>query len=326
MKAPRWGTTPTVLVCGHADRLGDRRGEVVARAVGERAAVDDGHGDRLAGEEDRDRRAARQGAVGDAEQRVAHDLSARGVLAVEARAEPGRAGGPVDGDAGGERRGVGGLGLGAGDQRAHGEAADLVGAPARQEGAVGRDRRGRGLRPRAAGHLALDLQRPPGLLGAHRAAEAQRVTEHLAGAREERRRRRPTRWRQRRRRPGTGRQSGSRYGGAQGAWSSFGGLRGELTGSRRTSGATGGWSGFAPADRHAIRSGSPAPRASGARRLGRRAAAYPNQGRGKRPSADFSARPPAARPICASSPAAWTAVVTSWAPCGTPSSSARGVA
>jgi hypothetical protein len=129
-----------------------------------------------------------QGAVGDAQQRVAHHLAARGVLAVEARAEPGRAGGPVDRHARGERDGAGGLGLGAGDQRAHGEAADLVGAPPRQEGAVGGHRRGRGLRPGAAGHLALDLQRAPCLLDAHRAAEAQRVTEQLAGAREERRR------------------------------------------------------------------------------------------------------------------------------------------
>ena len=39
----------------------------------------------------------------------------------------------------------------------------------------GADRRGSGLRPRAAGHLALDLQRPAGLFGAERAAEAQRV-------------------------------------------------------------------------------------------------------------------------------------------------------
>ena len=66
--------------------------------------------------------------------------------------------------------------------------------------------------------------------------------------------------------------------GAQGAWSSFDGLRGELTGSRRTSGATGGWSGFAPADRRAVRSGSPAPRASGARRLGRRRGSLPQSG------------------------------------------------
>ena len=144
---------------GHPDRLGDRRGEVVARAVGERPAVDDRHGDRLAGEEDRHRRAARQRAVGDAEQRVAHHLSARGVAAVEAGAEPGRTGGAVDRDAGGQRRGVGGLDLGAGDQRAHGEAADLVGAPTRQEGAVGRDHGGSGLpstrrRPPGAGSAA----------------------------------------------------------------------------------------------------------------------------------------------------------------------------
>ena len=97
-----------------ADRAGDREAERVRRALREvpviagveRPPVDDRHDDLAAREEDRDRRSAWQRAVRDAEQQRRQRLLAVRLVAVQPRAEERRLRGPVDVDAGdGRRRG-----------------------------------------------------------------------------------------------------------------------------------------------------------------------------------------------------------------------------
>ena len=118
---------------------------------------------------------------------------------------------------------------------------------------------------------------------------------------------------------GSKRCRGARHSGLSGSC-----LRGELTGSR-LDGATAQLRRFAPADLTA-RSGSPARRATEARRLGWSAAVYVTRGTdasGSDPraagcgcTAPRSAFVPSVRPSCASSPAAWIAVPTSSMPSG----------
>ena len=103
-------------------------------------------------------------------------------------------------------------------------------------------------------------------------------------------------------------------------------LRGELTGSRRESSATAGNPGrFAPAT-VVVALGPPLAAAerhgdSARGKLAENSAgSCSNYGLGSRSTARLMIWPPIVRPICVSSPAAWTAVVTSSTPLGRPRS------
>src|SRR5207244_5154180 len=116
-------------------------------------------------------RAAWQGAVGDAHDARREDHVAGGARSVEARSEPGRDRGVVDGDPG--LRGVTSVQKGArgalepGAQR---EAPAATRAPGGREAAVRARARARELAP-AGAILLLDHDSPPGIAARHRAAQ-----------------------------------------------------------------------------------------------------------------------------------------------------------
>ena len=213
----------------------------------------------------------------DAQQRVTQGLTARGLLAVEAGAVPGGAGRAVDGERRGERVRCG---LGAGGDGPDGRGAERVRAPVGGERA-GRGRGGAGhALPAAVGPLALEHHGAPGLEGA---LERRDATEEGAGPGHER-----AVGGLRRGGGGGSERAHERAGGCDESgrqalfWVLIHGLRGELTGSRRTTGATDEPDGFAPAGRTWMR---PAwvPRSwDEASPNSAVAENYPNYGRGRR--------------------------------------------
>ena len=162
--------------------------QVVVGMVRVRPAVDDRYDDRATAVVERDRRAARQRAVGDAEHAVAQLLATSGLLPPEPRTEQRGDRLPVDGDR--DRRG-GGCGARAArglDHRFDGEAADVVGAPDGCERSVLPDAGVGGRRPGPAGLVpeALDLNDGPGIVRRGASAEAQLVAQHGGGPARER--------------------------------------------------------------------------------------------------------------------------------------------
>ena len=147
-------------VCGEAEQVGGALRQVPLRLAAERAAVDDRGEDRGRAVVDGDDGAARERAVGDADERLGQLDPAGGLVAVEAGAVPGGDRGAEDRERelGRRRRGAGA----AADQRAGAELADLARLPAREERAVGLDRGLGLLGPRLGGGVEGTGRRPGG--------------------------------------------------------------------------------------------------------------------------------------------------------------------